>query len=129
MSVMGYLPVGNLTSVAKIPKDAHYYATKSLSYAGPILMGCGFFAIIVSCVLYCEIIDRYAVLMPNKPDTTLKRQDLLQMILGEFKKSYFRGEEGRWRFLLLLLLLMLLLLIAFIQRYRISAPEQTHCTS
>ncbi|XP_070196520.1 uncharacterized protein [Littorina saxatilis] len=101
MCVLGYIPDtvtrlsddGNSTTVAMVTKDARYYATKSLSYAGPVLMGCGFFAIIVSCVLYCEIVDRYAVLMPSKPETRLKRQDLLEMILGEFKKSYFRGIE------------------------------------
>ncbi|KAK7485234.1 hypothetical protein BaRGS_00023485, partial [Batillaria attramentaria] len=101
MCVLGYIPDkvttlsedGNTTTVTMVPRDARYYATKSLSYTGPILMGCGFFAIIVSCVLYCEIVDRYAVLMPKKPDKTVKRQDLMEMILGDFKKSYFRGIE------------------------------------
>ncbi|KAL8574443.1 hypothetical protein ACOMHN_060290 [Nucella lapillus] len=75
-------------------EDEEYHAVKkSLSYVGPILMGCGFFAIIVSCVLYCEIVDRYAIIMPSKPQSPLKRGHLLEMILGEFKKSYFRGIE------------------------------------
>ncbi|KAL8600791.1 hypothetical protein ACOMHN_055986 [Nucella lapillus] len=101
MCVLGYIPDtvsqvsngSNTTTVIMVTKDARYYATKSLSYAGPILMGCGFFAIIVSCVLYCEIVDRYAVLLPNKPQTRLRRRDVLEMILSEFKKSYFRGIE------------------------------------
>ena len=66
MCVMGYIPDtvtapaldGNGTTITPVRRDAGYYATKSMSYVGPILMGCGFFAIIVSCVLYCEIVDR-----------------------------------------------------------------------
>lgn len=101
MSVLGYIPDtvtsvsddGNTTTMTTVPRDARYYATKSLSYAGPVLMGFGFFAIIISCVLYCEIVDRYTVIMPKKPETRFKRRDIMNMIVSEFKKSYFRG----WR--------------------------------
>ncbi|XP_025110971.1 flocculation protein FLO11-like isoform X2 [Pomacea canaliculata] len=101
MSVLGYIPDtvtsvsddGNTTTMTTVPRDARYYATKSLSYAGPVLMGFGFFAIIISCVLYCEIVDRYTVIMPKKPETRIKRRDIMNMIVSEFKKSYFRGIE------------------------------------
>lgn len=113
MSVLGYIPEtitgisddGNTTTITMVTRDARYFTMKSLSYVGPILMGFGFFAIIVSCVLYCEIMDRYAVLMPSKPDTKLKRQALMDMILGEFKKSYFRGLCGSFKQLPMCLIL------------------------
>lgn len=65
-----------------------------LVYIGPILMGLGAFAMMVSIVLFCEIKDRYFnnIVPKTEPDQR-QRVDIYDKIIDEFRKNYFRGIE------------------------------------
>ena len=101
MSVLGYLSDTdtamsreenvNNSLAAMTFYDIDNYVAKSFEYVGPVLMGGGFFSLIMSCVLYCEVTDRYASLVPKKQDAAVKKKDVFNMVMEEFKKSYFRG--------------------------------------
>ncbi|GFN98893.1 hypothetical protein PoB_002539900 [Plakobranchus ocellatus] len=41
-------------------------ALRACSYAGPVVMAIGMFAMIMACVFYCELLDKYAILVPDK---------------------------------------------------------------
>ena len=64
-------------------------------YTGPILMGVGFFGVMVAVVLFCEIKDRYLMaILPTKGQIGKIRKDIMyDMIISEFRKNYFRGIE------------------------------------
>ena len=64
-------------------------------YTGPIIMGVGFFGIMMAVVLFCEIKDRYLMaILPTKGEIRKIKKDMLyDMIINEFRKNYFRGIE------------------------------------
>ena len=64
-------------------------------YIGPILMGIGFFSVMMAIVLFCEIKDRYLMnILPAKGHENRIKKDLLyDIIIEEFRKNYFRGIE------------------------------------
>ena len=64
-------------------------------YTGPIIMGVGFFGVIMAVVLFCEIKDRYLMaILPTKSEIMKTKKDMLyDMIINEFRKNYFRGIE------------------------------------
>ena len=65
-----------------------------LVYIGPILMGLGAFAMMVSIVLFCEIKDRYFNnIVPKTAPHQRQRSDIYDRIIEEFRKNYFRGIE------------------------------------
>lgn len=67
---------------------------KVLTYIGPIFMGIGFFVMMVAVVLYCEIKDKYVThILPERDVKRLKKNELYDMIICEFRKNYFRGIE------------------------------------
>lgn len=71
-----------------IPTGFEFYMLKSCSYLGPLLMAVGLFAMIVSGVFYCEILDKYAILVPDKRGAIYSKEELYEIIIGEMKKSY-----------------------------------------
>ncbi|XP_069127356.1 uncharacterized protein [Argopecten irradians] len=67
---------------------------KVLTYIGPVFMGIGFFVMMVAVVLYCEIKDKYVThILPDRDVKQLKKDELYDMIISEFRKNYFRGIE------------------------------------
>ena len=64
-------------------------------YTGPILMGVGFFGVMMAVVLFCEIKDRYLMaILPTKGQVRKIKKDILyDIIISEFRKNYFRGIE------------------------------------
>ncbi|CAL1529845.1 unnamed protein product [Lymnaea stagnalis] len=99
MSVIGYVPSHghghNATAAMNSslphngsPSDVTYYALKICSYVGPVVMALGLFSMIVACVFYCEILDKYAILVPDKRSANYDRDELYQVIVDEMKKSY-----------------------------------------
>ena len=64
-------------------------------YTGPIIMGVGFFGVMMAVVLFCEIKDRYLMaILPTKGEIRKIKKDMLyDMIINEFRKNYFRGIE------------------------------------
>ncbi|GFR92047.1 hypothetical protein ElyMa_002608300 [Elysia marginata] len=66
-----------------------FLALRACSYAGPVVMAIGMFAMIMACVFYCEILDKYAILVPDKSHGSgLQKDELYEIIIGEMKKSY-----------------------------------------
>lgn len=100
MSVAGYVPghsSQNSTSSVKtnntvispdLGHDAQQLAQKACAYVGPVLMAIGIFAMITACVFYCEVLDKYAILVPDKKKAVFTREELYEFIIGEMKKSY-----------------------------------------
>uniref|UniRef100_A0A2C9L171 Uncharacterized protein n=1 Tax=Biomphalaria glabrata TaxID=6526 RepID=A0A2C9L171_BIOGL len=98
MSVIGYVPENlekNLTVGSNkswfyldLSSDTNYYALKTCSYVGPIVMAIGLFSMIVACVFYCEILDKYAILVPDRRSAVYDKEELYEVIVGEMKKSY-----------------------------------------
>ncbi|OWF36055.1 uncharacterized protein LOC110442167 [Mizuhopecten yessoensis] len=67
---------------------------KVLTYIGPVFMGIGFFVMMVAVVLYCEIKDKYVThILPDRDVKQLRKDELYDMIISEFRKNYFRGIE------------------------------------
>lgn len=65
-----------------------------LTYVGPVLMGIGFFVLIVAVVLYCEIRDKFIQnIIPKRNVADLRKRVLYDMVINEFRKNYFRGIE------------------------------------
>ena len=64
-------------------------------YTGPIIMGIGFFGVMMAVVMFCEIKDRYLMaILPTKGEIRKIKKDMLyDMIINEFRKNYFRGIE------------------------------------
>ena len=64
-------------------------------YTGPIVMGVGFFGVMMAVVLFCEIKDRYLMaILPTKGEVRKIQKDMLyDIIINEFRKNYFRGIE------------------------------------
>lgn len=64
-------------------------------YTGPVLMGIGFFGVMMAVVLFCEIKDRYLMkILPIKRQANKIQKDMLyDIIISEFRKNYFRGIE------------------------------------
>ena len=64
-------------------------------YTGPILMGVGFFGVMIAVVLFCEIKDRYRMaILPTKGQVRKIKKDMLfDIIISELRKNYFRGIE------------------------------------
>ena len=64
-------------------------------YTGPVVMGVGFFGVMMAVVLFCEIKDRYLMaILPTKGEIRKIKKDMLyDMIINEFRKNYFRGIE------------------------------------
>ena len=64
-------------------------------YTGPIIMGVGFFGVMMAVGLFCEIKDRYLMaILPTKGEIRkTKKYMLYDMIINEFRKNYFRGIE------------------------------------
>ncbi|CAG5132428.1 unnamed protein product [Candidula unifasciata] len=82
MSVVGYVPGHrNSTNVLKANSTA-------CAYIGPVLMAIGIFAMITACVFYCEVLDKYAILVPDKKKAVFTKEELYEFIIGEMKKSY-----------------------------------------
>lgn len=100
MSVIGYVPsdqTQNLTRLLRtngsLPESYSGYDTRILtlkicSYIGPVVMAIGMFAMIVACVFYCEIMDKYAILVPDTRLAIYDKEELYEIIVGEMKKSY-----------------------------------------
>ncbi|CAG5133780.1 unnamed protein product [Candidula unifasciata] len=100
MSVIGYVPsymTHNLTRLLQangsLPEshsgyDTRFLTLKICSYIGPVIMAIGMFAMIVACVFYCEIMDTYAILVPDKRSAVYDKDELYEVIVGEMKKSY-----------------------------------------
>lgn len=85
----------NLTTYPSvIESSGHYSPLKSLAYVGPVLMGFGFFVLMVAVVLYCEIKDKFVQkIIPKRDITTARKSDIYDMVIEEFRKNYFRGIE------------------------------------
>ena len=68
---------------------------KIMVYTGPILMGVGFFGVMIAVVLFCEIKDRYRMaILPTKGQVRKIKKDMLyDIIISELRKNYFRGIE------------------------------------
>ncbi|KAH9508107.1 hypothetical protein Btru_054739 [Bulinus truncatus] len=100
MSVIGYIPktVKNLTESPDsangswfhlgLSKSGSDYAVNTCSYVGPVVMAVGLFSMIVACVFYCEILDKYAILVPDRRSAIYDKDELYEVIVGEMKKSY-----------------------------------------
>ncbi|ESO94466.1 hypothetical protein LOTGIDRAFT_161162 [Lottia gigantea] len=101
MSVLGYKAqistdptlMQNTTEIVSMQDETTYYTLKVMSYIGPMLMGIGLFVIIVAAVLYCEIMDKYVNIVPDKNSKKIGRDQLYKMIIEQFRKNYFRGIE------------------------------------
>ena len=65
-----------------------------LVYIGPICMGVGFFGMMMSIVLFCEIKDRYLNnIKPKLKPGDDHKEKMYEQIIEEFRKNYFRGIE------------------------------------
>lgn len=95
VSVPGNSSQFNWTTHSSIKETIpHYSPLKSLAYVGPVLMGIGFFVLIVAVVLFCEIKDKFVhKVIPKRDITTTKKSDIYDMVIEEFRKNYFRGIE------------------------------------
>ena len=64
-------------------------------YTGPIIMGVGFFGVMMAVGLFCEIKDRYLMaILPTKCEIRKTKKDMMyDMLINEFRKNYFRGIE------------------------------------
>lgn len=83
------------TSVDSISHHStQYIALKCLSYVGPILMGIGFFVLMVAVVLHCEIKDKFfGIITPMHNVKDFTKTELYHMVIREFRRNYFRGVE------------------------------------
>ncbi|RUS75954.1 hypothetical protein EGW08_016281, partial [Elysia chlorotica] len=88
MALLGYLPTmdavvevsKNISAVKRQMNTARYLTLQACSYAGPVVMAIGMFAMIMACVFYCEILDKYAILVPDKShDSGLEKDELYQV--------------------------------------------------
>ncbi|XP_005095649.2 uncharacterized protein LOC101851399 [Aplysia californica] len=75
-------------SEANAQRERSFYLLKICAYVGPVIMAVGMFAMIVACVFYCEILDKYAILVPERKSGLYDKEELYQVIVGEMKKSY-----------------------------------------
>ncbi|KAK3580975.1 hypothetical protein CHS0354_007004 [Potamilus streckersoni] len=65
-----------------------------LTYIGPVLMGIGFFLVMMSVVLFCEIKDRFTTAIgPSTRNKNITKNELYDKLIEEFRKNYFRGIE------------------------------------
>ncbi|CAC5393695.1 unnamed protein product [Mytilus coruscus] len=91
-SINNSTKTSNVTT--KIPVETKYTQLKSLAYVGPVLMGIGFFVLMVAVVLYCEIRDKFVQsILPSRNISNTKKGVLYDMVIDEFRKNYFRGIE------------------------------------
>ncbi|KAL3869773.1 hypothetical protein ACJMK2_042410 [Sinanodonta woodiana] len=75
-----------------MPVDAN--ELNFLTYIGPVLMGIGFFLVMMSVVLFCEIKDRFTTTIgPSTRNKNITKNELYDKLIEEFRKNYFRGIE------------------------------------
>ena len=91
---IGFTNIVNSTQLEQEPFSDKPLYLKILTYVGPVFMGVGFFVLIISIVLYCEIKDKYVThILPEKDIRNYETDELYDMIIEEFRKNYFRGIE------------------------------------
>ncbi|XP_059178199.1 uncharacterized protein LOC131957415 [Physella acuta] len=84
MAIKGYIP----QTSTNVTLDSAEAVIKVCSFLGPVVMATGLFAMIVACVFYCEILDKYAILVPDKHAALYDKDELFEVIVKEMKKSY-----------------------------------------
>ena len=70
----------NEVAVKRQMNNGRFLALRACSYAGPVVMAIGMFAMIMACVFYCELLDKYAILVPDKGHgSDLQKDELYQV--------------------------------------------------